>query len=60
MASESNRQKAFSLKFISNGIRCLLSFFIIYPQIYAESNTADNRRFWVINSANELICANPR
>ena len=41
-------------------IRCLLSFFIIYPQIYADSKTADNRRFWVINSANELICANPR
>ena len=37
-------------------IRCLLSFFIIYPQIYADSKTADNRRFWVINSANELIC----
>ena len=33
---------------------------MIYPLIYADSKTADNRRFWVINSVNELICANLR
>lgn len=33
---------------------------MIYPLIYADSKTADNRRFWVINSVNELIRANLR